>query len=414
MTTQQLLETVNQFKKEINIASTKSKNEALEAMALALLEDTDAILKANTIDLEKAKGHISAVMLDRLRLDESRIQAMAEGIRQVAQLPDPVGEVIEETVGAQNIQIKKKRVPFGVIGIIYESRPNVTSDAVALSIKSGNAVVLRGGKEAYQSAFAIVTALKKGLAKTSISPECIQLVSDTSRESAMALMKAKGYIDVLIPRGGAGLIRAVIENAIVPVIETGTGIVHIYIDKDADLAKAIKIVKNAKMSRPSVCNAMEVCVVHEAIAPQFLPLLKATLVDNHTPAVELRVDEKAAQYISGVKAQKEDFDTEFSDYIMAVKVVSSIEEAVGHIETHSTHHSDAIISESDDAIEFFTTRVDSAAVYVNTSTRFTDGGEFGLGCEMGISTQKLHARGPMGLKEMTTYKYIVYGEGQVR
>ena len=406
MTTQQLLETVNQFKKEINIASTKSKNEALEAMALALLEDTDAILKANALDLEKAKGHITDVMLDRLRLDELRIQAMAEGIRQVAQLPDPVGEVIEETVGAQNIQIKKKRVPFGVIGIIYESRPNVTSDAVALSIKSGNAVVLRGGKEAYQSAFAIVTALKKGLAKTSISPECIQLVSDTSRESAMALMKAKGYIDVLIPRGGAGLIRAVIE--------TGTGIVHIYIDKDADLAKAIKIVENAKMSRPSVCNAMEVCVVHEAIAPQFLPLLKETLVDNHTPAVELRVDEKAAQYISGVKATVEDFDTEFSDYIMAVKVVSSIEEAVGHIETHSTHHSDAIISESDDAIEFFTTRVDSAAVYVNASTRFTDGGEFGLGCEMGISTQKLHARGPMGLKEMTTYKYIVYGEGQVR
>ena len=411
MTTQQLLETVNRFKKEINIASTKSKNEALEAMALALLEDTDAILKANALDLEKAKGHITDVMLDRLRLDGSRIQAMAEGIRQ---LPDPVGEVIEETVGAQNIQIKKKRVPFGVIGIIYESRPNVTSDAVALSIKSGNAVVLRGGKEAYQSAFAIVTALKKGLAKTSISPECIQLVSDTSRESAMVLMKAKGYIDVLIPRGGAGLIRAVIENAIVPVIETGTGIVHIYIDKDADLEKAMKIVENAKMSRPSVCNAMEVCVVHEAIAPQFLPLLKETLVDNHIPAVELRVDEKAAQYISGVKATEEDFDTEFSDYILAVKVISSIEEAVGHIETHSTHHSDAIISESDDAIEFFTTRVDSAAVYVNASTRFTDGGEFGLGCEMGISTQKLHARGPMGLKEMTTYKYIVYGEGQVR
>ena len=259
-----------------------------------------------------------------------------------------------------------------------------------------------------------MTALKKGLAKTRISPECIQLVSDTSRESAKALMKAKGYIDVLIPRGGAGLIRAVIENAIVPVIETGTGIVHIYIDKDADLAKAMKIVENAKMSRPSVCNAMEVCVVHEAIAPQFLPLLKATLVDNHTPAVELRVDEKAAQYISGVKATDADFDTEFSDYILAVKVVSSIEEAVDHIETHSTHHSDAIISESDDAIEFFTTRVDSAAVYVNASTRFTDGGEFGLGCEMGISTQKLHARGPMGLKEMTTYKYIVYGEGQVR
>ena len=403
-----------QAKKSINTATSDEKNKALRAMANALVEATDEILAANQLDMEAARGRISEVMLDRLLLTEERIQAMADGILQVVALPDPIGELLEERTLENGLVIQKKRVAMGVIGIIYESRPNVTSDAAALAIKSGNAVVLRGGKEAYQSAFAIVTALKKGLAKTSISPECIQLVSDTSRESAMALMKAKGYIDVLIPRGGAGLIRAVIENAIVPVIETGTGIVHIYIDKDVDLVKAIKIVENAKMSRPSVCNAMEVCVVHEAIAPQFLPLLKETLVDNHTPTVELRLDEKAAQYISGEKAQKEDFDTEFSDYIMAVKVVTSIEEAVDHIEMHSTHHSDAIISESDDAIEFFTTRVDSAAVYVNASTRFTDGGEFGLGCEMGISTQKLHARGPMGLKEMTTYKYIVYGEGQVR
>ena len=413
-TTQAILETVNAVKKEINTASTKEKKRALEEMADALVAQTELILKANQLDMEMAKGKISPVMLDRLYLDESRIFQMAEGIRQVATLPDPVGEILEKTVGAQGIQIMKKRVAFGVIGIIYESRPNVTSDAAALAIKSGNAVVLRSGKEAYQTAKAIVDALKAGLLKTRISPECIQLISDTSRESAVAMMKAKGYLDLLIPRGGAGLIRAVVEQAIVPVIETGTGIVHIYIDKEADIKMALSIVKNAKTSRPSVCNAMEVCLVHEAIAPDFLPQLVQELVVNSSPSVELRLDEKARQWIDGVPATAQDFDTEFSDYIMAVKVVESVEEAVTHIEAHSTHHSDAIISNDNQAIDYFTTMVDSSAVYVNASTRFTDGGEFGLGCEMGISTQKLHARGPMGLREMTTYKYIIHGEGQVR
>ena len=413
-TTQAILETVNEVKKEINTASTKEKNLALEEMADALVAQTELILQANQIDIEMAKEKISPVMLDRLYLDERRILQMAEGIRQVATLPDPVGEVLEETVGAQGIQIMKKRVAFGVIGIIYESRPNVTSDAAALAIKSGNAVVLRSGKEAYQTAKAIVEALKSGLLKTKISPECIQLVSDTSRQSALDMMKAKGYLDLLIPRGGAGLIRAVVEQAIVPVIETGTGIVHIYIDKEADIKIALSIVKNAKTSRPSVCNAMEVCLVHEAIAPYFLTQLVEELVVNSSPSVELRLDENAHQWIDGVPATEEDFDTEFSDYIMAVKVVESVEEAVQHIENHSTHHSDAIISNDKQAIDYFITMVDSSAVYVNASTRFTDGGEFGLGCEMGISTQKLHARGPMGLKEMTTYKYIIHGEGQVR
>lgn len=413
-TTQVILETVNAVKKEINTASTKEKNLALEEMADALVAQTELVLQANQIDMEMAKGKISPVMWDRLYLDESRILQMAEGIRQVASLPDPVGEVLEETVGAQGIQIMKKRVAFGVIGIIYESRPNVTSDAAALAIKSGNAVVLRSGKEAYQTAKAIVDALKSGLLKTKISPECIQLVSDTSRQSAIDMMKAKGYLDLLIPRGGAGLIRAVVEQAIVPVIETGTGIVHIYIDKEADIKIALSIVKNAKTSRPSVCNAMEVCLVHEAIAPEFLPQLVEELVVNSSPSVELRLDEKARQWIDGIPATAQDFDTEFSDYIMAVKVVESVEEAVQHIENHSTHHSDAIISNEKQVIDYFTTMVDSSAVYVNASTRFTDGGEFGLGCEMGISTQKLHARGPMGLKEMTTYKYIIHGEGQVR
>lgn len=413
-TTQAILETVNAVKKEINTASTKEKNRALEEMADALVAQTELILQANQLDMEMAKGKISPVMLDRLYLDESRIFQMAEGIRQVATLPNPVGEILEETVGAQGIQIMKKRVAFGVIGIIYESRPNVTSDAAALAIKSGNAVVLRSGKEAYHTAKAIVDALKAGLLKTRISPECIQLISDTSRESAVAMMKAKGYLDLLIPRGGAGLIRAVVEQAIVPVIETGTGIVHIYIDKEADIKMALSIVKNAKISRPSVCNAMEVCLVHEAIAPDFLPQLVQELVVNSSPSVELRLDEKARQWIDGFPATAQDFDTEFSDYIMAVKVVESVEEAVTHIEAHSTHHSDAIISNDNQAIDYFTTMVDSSAVYVNASTRFTDGGEFGLGCEMGISTQKLHARGPMGLREMTTYKYIIHGEGQVR
>ena len=416
--TQELFEIVKKSKKSINTATTAEKNKALEEMAKQLWLSRADILAANELDMTAAKGRISDVMLDRLYLDEERIAAMAEGIRQLIDLEDPVGQVLERTELENGLVISKKRVAMGVIGIIYESRPNVTSDAAALALKSGSAVVLRSGKDAYQTALAIVTALKKGLAQTKISPDCIQLVSDTSRASAQAMMKAKGYLDLLIPRGGAGLIQAVVENATVPVIETGTGIVHIYVDKDADQDKALAIIENDKTSRPSVCNAMEVLLVHQEIAAAFLPRLQNILVTDRDAAqekaVELRLDEKAAQYISGSQARPEDFDTEFLDYILAVKLVSSLEEAVEHIEAHSTHHSDAIVTENEASAAYFTEQVDSAAVYVNASTRFTDGGQFGLGCEMGISTQKLHARGPMGLKELTSYKYVIQGDGQVR
>lgn len=416
--TQAIFEKVQKVKKTINTATTAEKNHALEEMAKQLWLSRADILAANELDMEAAKGKISDVMLDRLYLDEERIAAMAEGIRQLIDLEDPVGEVLERTELDNGLVISKKRVAMGIIGIIYESRPNVTSDAAALALKSGSAVVLRSGKDAYQTALAIVTALKKGLAQTAISPDCIQLVSDTSRASAQAMMKAKGYLDLLIPRGGAGLIQAVVENATVPVIETGTGIVHVYVDKDADQAKALAIIENAKTSRPSVCNAMEVLLVHEEIAAAFLPRLQKILVTDRDAAqeksVELRLDEKAAQYISGTQAKSEDFDTEFLDHILAIKLVSSLEEAVEHIEAHSTHHSDAIVTEKAAVAAYFTEQVDSAAVYVNASTRFTDGGQFGLGCEMGISTQKLHARGPMGLKELTSYKYVIQGTGQVR
>ena len=416
--TQELFEIVKKSKKSINTATTAEKNHALEEMAKQLWLSRADILAANELDMTAAKGKISDVMLDRLYLNEERIAAMAEGIRQLIDLEDPVGEVLERTELDNGLVISKKRVAMGVIGIIYESRPNVTSDAAALALKSGSAVVLRSGKDAYQTALAIVTALNKGLAQTAISPDCIQLVSDTSRASAQAMMKAKGYLDLLIPRGGAGLIQAVVENATVPVIETGTGIVHVYVDKDADQAKALAIIENAKTSRPSVCNAMEVLLVHEEIAAEFLPRLQKMLVTDRDvaqeKAVELRLDEKAEQYISGSQARPEDFDTEFLDYVLAVKLVSSLEEAVEHIEAHSTHHSDAIVTENHAAASYFTEQVDSAAVYVNASTRFTDGGQFGLGCEMGISTQKLHARGPMGLKELTSYKYVIQGTGQVR
>ena len=416
--TQAIFEKVQKVKKTINTATTAEKNHALEEMAKQLWLSRADILAANELDMAAAKGKISDVMLDRLYLDEERIAAMAEGIRQLIDLEDPVGEVLERTELDNGLVISKKRVAMGIIGIIYESRPNVTSDAAALALKSGSAVVLRSGKDAYQTALAIVTALKKGLAQTAISPDCIQLVSDTSRASAQAMMKAKGYLDLLIPRGGAGLIQAVVENATVPVIETGTGIVHIYVDKDADQAKALAIIENAKTSRPSVCNAMEVLLVHEEIAAAFLPRLQKILVTDRDAAqeksVELRLDEKAAQYISGTQAKSEDFDTEFLDHILAIKLVSSLEEAVEHIEAHSTHHSDAIVTEKAAVAAYFTEQVDSAAVYVNASTRFTDGGQFGLGCEMGISTQKLHARGPMGLKELTSYKYVIQGTGQVR
>lgn len=413
-TTQEQLALARSAKKSINTANTAQKNQALEAMASQLLKATDTILAANQIDMEAARGKISEVMLDRLFLDQERIAGMAQGIRALIDLPDPIGEVLDTEVLENDLEIQKVRVAMGVIGIIYESRPNVTSDAAALAIKSGNAVVLRTGKDAFHSAQAIVTALKGGLEEAGLNPDLLQLIQDTSRASSLAMMKAKGYLDLLIPRGGAGLIQAVVENAIVPVIETGTGIVHVYVDKEADFQKALAIIENAKTSRPSVCNAMEVLLVDQAIASDFLPLVKERLVDERERSVELRLDEDAQAIISGKAAQEQDFDTEFLDYILAVKVVDGVEEAVGHIEAHSTHHSDAIVTENPETAAYFTKQVDSAAVYVNASTRFTDGGQFGLGCEMGISTQKLHARGPMGLREMTSYKYIVSGNGQVR
>ncbi|HEM4243156.1 TPA: glutamate-5-semialdehyde dehydrogenase [Streptococcus suis] len=410
-TTQVLLDSLLGHKASINLATTEQKNQALSAMADQLLAQTEAILAGNAIDMENAQGKISQVMQDRLLLTEERIEAMADGIRALIGLPDPVGLVLEESTRADGLNICKKSIPFGLVGMIYESRPNVTSDAAALAIKSGNAVILRGGKEAFHSAQAIVTALKAGLEQVGLSPKVIELVQDTSRASATELMTAKGKIDLLVPRGGAGLIQAVVENATVPVIETGTGICHVYVDKDADLDKALRIVVNAKTSRPSVCNAAEVLLVHEEIASQFLPRLEEALSGQ----VELRADSQAQALLNQARpAGDQDFDTEFLDYIMAVKVVSSVEEAISHIAQHSTGHSEAIVTENSQTAEHFTLHVDSAAVYVNASTRFTDGGEFGLGCELGISTQKMHARGPMGLREMTTYKYIITGDGHIR
>ena len=385
------------------------KNRALEAMAQALLDRTGDILAANALDMEDARGHISQVMLDRLALNEGRIAGMADGLRQVAALPDPVGRVLSTVTRPNGLVIRKVSVPMGVIAIIYESRPNVTSDAAALALKAGSACVLRGGKEAFRSARAIVDALGAGLEQTGLPPQLITLVEDTSRDSARELMTAVGLVDLLIPRGGAGLIRACVEQATVPCIQTGTGICHIYVDRDADLEMAASIVDNAKTSRPSVCNAAEVCLVHRDIAPAFLPLLRERL-----KGVELRLDGEAAALVPGTPAGERDFDTEFLDYILAVRVVGSVEEAIEHIGRHSTGHSDCIVTRDRAAAEKFLTQVDSAAVYWNASTRFTDGGEFGLGCEMGISTQKLHARGPMGLEELTTYKYIIQGNGQIR
>ena len=397
---------------------TKTKNDALLKMADALIENSTEILSENAKDLEKAKGIISDVMLDRLALSEERIKGMAEGIRQVAALPDPVGEVLDRVERPSGIVVEKTAVPMGVVAIIYESRPNVTSDAAALALKSGNVCVLRGGKEAFLSANAIINAMRKGLSSIGLPENLINLVQDTTRQSATELMNAVGYVDLLIPRGGAGLIKACTENAKVPCIQTGTGICHIYIDESADIEKALNIVENAKTSRPSVCNACEVIVVNENIAKEFLPLLKTRLCENRIQKgfipVELRLDEKAQSIIEGTPAGENDFDTEFLDYILGVKIVSDVNEAIAHISAHSTGHSEAIITENDRNAKVFTMSVDSAAVYVNASTRFTDGGEFGLGCEMGISTQKLHARGPMGLKELTTYKFIIKGDGQIR
>ena len=417
-TTREILQNAKSAESGLSVLPSDLKNKALLAMADALEARADEILSANAIDVENARGILSDVMLDRLRLDEKRIAGMAQGIREVAALPDPVGAVLEQNVLPNGLSVTKKRVPLGVVGIIYESRPNVTSDAGALCFKSGNVCVLRGGKDAFRSSFAIVGIMRDALSEMNLNPDYINVLEDVSRASATELMTAVGLVDALIPRGGAGLIRACVENAKVPCIQTGTGICHIYVDKQADFTKALDILENAKTSRPSVCNAAEVCLVHEEIANDFLPLLKKRLCDDRAaagkPVVELRCDERAFNCIGGVRAEERDFDTEFLDYILAVKVVSGVDEAIAHVSKHSTKHSDCIVSEDESACDQFALCVDSAAVYVNASTRFTDGGEFGKGCEIGISTQKLHARGPMGLEELCSYKYVVKGNGQIR
>ena len=418
MTTIDILQKTKAAWKDICNASNETKNALLLAMADSLLADTDAILAANDDDMGEAWGHISDVMMDRLYPDEKRLAGMAEGIRAIAALPDHTGRILSEVHRPNGMTIYKKQVPLGLVSIIYESRPNVTSDAAALTLKSGNVCVLRCGKEAYRSAHAIVKALKAGITAAGGNPDILNITEDISRQSAADIMTAKGLVDLLIPRGGAGLIRSCVENATVPCIETGTGICHVYVDESARLDMAVNIVVNAKASRPSVCNAEDVLLVHSAVAEKFLPMLKKAVVDDRLAAgqvpVELRLDERAAAIIPGTPAGKKDFDTEFLDYILAVKVVDSVDEAIAHILAHSTGHSDCIVTESAENAEKFVNETDSAAAYVNVSTRFTDGGEFGLGCEMGISTQKLHARGPMGLDELSTYKFIIRGNGQVR
>ena len=418
MIMENMLKAAKAAKFYINRLTAQQKNDALAAMADALEREQDAILAANALDLEQARGTVSDVMLDRLQLTPQRIAGMAKGIRDVIALPDPVGHLLEEHTRADGLKIQKVSVPMGVIAIIYESRPNVTSDAAALALKSGNVCVLRGGKEAFRSANAIVNALRTGLRSVGVTENAINLVQDTTRASATALMTANGYIDLLIPRGGAGLINACVQNATVPCIATGTGICHVYVEKTADLSMALNIINNAKTSRPSVCNAEEVLLVDKTIASSFLPMVYQKLVVERQQAgqipVELRLDTISQTIIPGTAAGASDFDTEFLDYILAVRCVSGVAEAVTHISAHSTGHSEAIVTRSEDAKAAFTAGVDSAAVYINASTRFTDGGEFGLGCEMGISTQKLHARGPMGLRELTSYKYIITGDGHIR
>ena len=418
MTTLDILKKTRAAWPHISSASNEAKNALLLAMAHSLERESAAILAANREDMDAARGRISDVMLDRLYLDEKRIAAMAAGIRDITALPDHTGRILSEVRRPNGMTIYKKQVPLGLVAIIYESRPNVTSDAAALAVKSGNVCMLRCGKEAYRSAHAIVKALKSGITAAGGDADIINITEDISRQSAADIMTAKGLVDLLIPRGGAGLIRSCVENATVPCIETGTGICHVYVDAAADLEKAVRIITNAKTSRPSVCNAEEVCLVHAAAAARFLPMLRRALVDDRVaaglPPVELRLDPRAAAVIDGTPASDTDFDTEFLDYILAVAVVDSLDDAIAHIAAHSTHHSDCIVTEDAAAAARFTRQVDSAAVYVNVSTRFTDGGEFGLGCEMGISTQKLHARGPMGLDELSTYKYVVTGDGQIR
>ena len=418
MTTKELLVRAKNAKQGLLLLPEADKNRALEAMAKAITENEDEILSCNREDIEAARGSISEVMLDRLFLDKSRIADMAKGVRALISLDDPVGRTLSEHQLENGLTIKKVSVPMGVVAIIYESRPNVTSDAAALCLKSGNVCILRGGKEAFKTSCAIVRAMKRGLEGAGVDPDIINILEDVSRAGANELMTAVGYVDLLIPRGGKGLIKACTENATVPCIETGTGICHIYVDKDADISKALRIIENAKTQRPSVCNAEEVLLVHRDIAAELLPKLKELLADNRaeegkTP-VELRLCPRALEIIEGKAATDEDFDTEFLDYILAVKIVDGVHEAVEHISLHSTRHSDGIVTENAEVSAYFSACVDSAAVYVNASTRFTDGGQFGLGCEMGISTQRLHARGPMGLEELNTYKYVVTGDGQIR
>lgn len=409
MTTLEIMKRAKAASPILALTSTEKKNEALLLMSDALEENADAILEKNALDVENARGRINDVMIDRLKLTKERISSMASGLREVASLPDPLKRSSIDTLRPNGLKIKKTAVPIGVVAIIYESRPNVTSDAASLAIKAGNAVILRSGRDAYLSAAEIVKTLRLGLERAGVTPDAVQIIEDTTHESANELMRGNGYVDLLIPRGGAGLIKRCIENATVPCIQTGTGICHIYVDESADEEMALNIIKNAKTSRPSVCNAAEVCLVHKDIAERFLPRLQEVLKD-----VEIRGDGKVQKIIDCTPAGENDFDTEFLDYILAVSVVNGVEDAVKHIALHSTGHSEAIITKNDEAAEYFTKTVDSAAVYVNASTRFTDGGEFGLGCEMGISTQKLHARGPMGLEELTTYKYVIVGNGQIR
>lgn len=407
----EMLKRAKSAKVQVANASTQMRDLALKYMAESLIENKKIILEANKNDVEKACGTVSDVMIDRLMLTDARIEAMAKGILEVMALPDPVNRVLDEFIREDGLKIQKISVPMGVVAIIYESRPNVTSDAAALAIKSGNVCVLRGGKEAFNSANAIVNALKEGLKKAGLCEDAVNLVQDITRESANQLMTADKYVDLLIPRGGAGLISACVKNATVPCIQTGTGICHVYVHKDADFDKALKIIENAKTSRPSVCNAEEVLLVDKEISKEFLPKVKEILSKHN---VELRLDEISQKIIEGTPAGEKDFDTEFLDYILAIKCVDDVFEAVNHISEHSTGHSEAIVTENEEAQKIFVSSVDSSSVYVNTSTRFTDGGEFGLGCEMGISTQKLHARGPMGLRELNTYKYVITGNGHIR
>ena len=418
MTTLEIMQAARAAAPTLAIKSTAEKNAALLAMAVALMEAEDEILAANSRDLATAEGTVPTVMLDRLRLDHARLAAMADGIRAVATLPDPIGHTVASTERADGLLIERVTVPMGVIAIIYESRPNVTSDAAALALKAGSACILRGGREAYASSQAIVTALRRGLAACHLPEALVSVVEDTTRAGALELMRGNGYIDLLIPRGSAGLIRTCVETATVPVIQTGTGICHVYIDRAADPDKALAILENAKTSRPSVCNAAEVCLIDRAVAADLLPAIRRRLVDDRLavgkPAVELRLDPAAAAIVDGTPAGENDFDTEFLDYILAVRVVEGVEEAIAHIAAHTTGHSEAIVTEDSATADRFVAAVDAAAVYVNASTRFTDGGEFGLGCEMGISTQKLHARGPMGLCELASYKYVVRGNGHIR